>query len=94
MGISQTAGAVMAFLAEQSIPVELVNVKHWKKELIGNGNASKEDIAMWLSSTHPVYSAQCDDQDQRDATCVALYGWQILRTVEAGVLRDEVSDPR
>lgn len=94
MNISQTAGAVMAQLASIGVSTELVNVQHWKKEVIGMGNASKKDIEMWLSATHPVYSAECDDQDQRDATCIALYGWQTLRSVEAGVFRDEVTDPR
>ena len=94
MGISQTAGAVMAWLGQMSIPTELVNVSHWKKGLLGKGNASKEDIEMWLSTNYPVYSAECDDQDQRDATCVALYGWQTLRSLKAGLFRDEVSDPR
>jgi hypothetical protein len=57
----------------------LVNVKTWKKELIGNGNAPKPFVAQWLKDHHPGYSAICaEDQDLIDATCVALHGREVL----------------
>lgn len=73
----QLAGLVMgeALLAHSF----LVNVKAWKRELIGNGNAGKPAIAQWLNDHHAGYSAICaENQDHIDATCVALYGRAVI----------------
>jgi len=72
--IAQVAGAVLSHL---SIPAYLVSNTAWKKQVIGSGNANKDRISTWLDETHPCYFADCDgDQDQADATCIALYGRQ------------------
>lgn len=52
-----------------------VNNKTWKREVVGNGNASKAEAAAWLATHHPVLADVAgDDQDLVDAACVALYG--------------------
>lgn len=52
-----------------------VNNKTWKKDVVGNGNASKGESAAWLAAHHPVLADLCGaDQDLVDAAGVALYG--------------------
>lgn len=81
MEISQVAGALMSMCAEQGIITHLVNVKTWKSAIVGNGNAGKPDVRMWLQSEHSHYAERCgEDQDCIDATCVALYGVHVLDT--------------
>ena len=60
-----------------------VNNKTWKKAVVGNGNASKDDTRAWLEVAHPVLSALCgDDQDLVDAAGVALYGRGVITRSE------------
>lgn len=85
MSLSQTAGAIMARLAEENptASVQMVNVKVWKKKIIGNGNAGKHDIKLWLEEHYPGYSDECGtDQDAIDACCVALFGVHALEILE------------
>jgi len=97
MQISQVAGAVMAMLGNHGIHTELVNVKTWKKDICGNGNASKEDVDMWLSTTHPSYAEACGDdrhrQDNVDACCIGLFGVATLERANHGLLEDVRSVP-
>lgn len=70
MGIANGA-AIGAHLGESHLVLPMV----WKKAVVGYGHADKDQIASWLERTHPSLSAACEnDQDLRDATCVALYG--------------------
>lgn len=72
---------VVGLAISQALPAHsfLVNVKTWKKDLIGNGNAPKTAVTQWLNDHYPSYSAICgEDQDLTDATCIALYGRQVL----------------
>lgn len=80
IALAQTAGAVLSKLHCLHTPgIFMVNNKTWKKEVLGNGNASKEIVRQWLDKTYPMYAASCDgDQDRYDATCVALYGCGVL----------------
>lgn len=60
-----------------------VNNKTWKKAIVGNGNANKEQVAAWLATTHPVLSRVVDgDQDLVDAACVALYGKSVVERAQ------------
>lgn len=70
--IAQNAGSVFA---GSSIPATFVPVSSWKKQIIGKGNAKKEEIAQFLKENHYEMWANCnEDQNLIDATCVALYG--------------------
>lgn len=70
--IAQNAGAVFA---GSSNPATFVPVSSWKKEIVGKGNAKKEEIAEFLKANHYEMWANCNnDQNLIDATCVALYG--------------------
>lgn len=77
---SQVDGLLQAYaVRSRHHGVYSVNNKTWKKAVVGNGNASKDATASWLASNHPVLSDLCrDDQDLVDASCVALYGRDIV----------------
>ena len=94
MQLSQVAGSLMARLAADGIPCDLVHVSTWKSRVIGDGGADKKKIEMWLKENHPTYAAHCGDQDQYDAACIAIFGQQILSQGQSGVFATEVSDPR
>lgn len=86
--LAETKGAVLGSLAHlrPGCDLRMVNVKAWKKEVVGNGNAGKEQVSNYIVATHPAYAAVCDgDQDRIDATCVGLYGLRI--TARAAELR-------
>jgi Holliday junction resolvasome RuvABC endonuclease subunit len=74
--IAHTAGAVMSQLATvDGAEIYVVPNKEWKKTIVGNGNASKEDISSWLQRKYASYSSRCEaNQDRVDATCIGLYG--------------------
>ena len=80
--IAQVQGAVLADLATVRLQIGTdirgVDNKAWKKKVIGNGNASKEQIKNYIVDTHPQYALLCgEDQDLYDAVCVGLYGLQL-----------------
>jgi Holliday junction resolvasome RuvABC endonuclease subunit len=75
--LTEVRGAVMAALALYS-DVRLVNNKTWKREVVGNGNATKDSVRDYIHVTHGAYAPLCgDDQDLYDACCISLYGRQI-----------------
>ena len=76
LGIAQLAGVVMT---ETDTDCYLVSVSAWKKEVIGKGNATKEQVSDFLSESFPRYSQVCaGKQDLIDATCIALYGQAVI----------------
>ena len=84
LALAETKGAVLGSLSHlrPACDIRTVNVKAWKKEVVGNGNAGKEQVSNYIVATHPAYAAVCDgDQDRIDATCVALYGLRITSRV-------------
>ncbi len=79
LGIAMTYGAVLSALdeVEDTYPLKIfgVNVSEWKKQVIGKGNAGKDDVKNYITVVNSRYAALCDgDQDQYDAACVGLYG--------------------
>ena len=78
--LAQVLGAVMASLATGRLVLDIrrVDNKTWKKEMVGNGNASKDMVRNYIVATYPDYALLCgDDQDRFDACCVGLYGLRI-----------------
>lgn len=77
--LSQTMGACLLRLGElqqlKTFDVLLVNNKKWKKEVLLNGNATKDMIRNHVNAMNPSYAELCGgDQDRYDATCIAYYG--------------------
>lgn len=88
--LSETKGAVMAALALHC-DVRLVDNGTWKKQVLGNGHATKDDIRDYIRVTHGLYAPLCgDDQDRYDACCIALYGRQIVQRSRHLELADDL----
>lgn len=72
VGQALTVGGVLSQLPGSAT---LIEQAEWKKAIVGNGHASKDDIRTFLDTTHPALAAACrGEQDVYDATCIALYG--------------------
>lgn len=66
------AGAIWAAHIDFDLWWFWVNVSTWKKEVVGNGNASKEMVAHWFHTLPtPVHY---DEQDFYDARALMVYG--------------------
>ncbi len=73
--IAETVGMILALHAR----VHVVPVDTWKKETVGKGGVSKEDVSNWLAKEHTGYAELCsNDQDLTDAAAIFVYG----RTLE------------
>lgn len=71
LSIAETVGAVLTL----GLPTTKVAVSSWKKATIGNGNATKEDVAKWYLETYPE-GLNPDNQDVCDASGICDYGRQ------------------
>jgi len=58
-----------------NIPFVLVSNKTWKKEIVGNGGSTKEDIRNFCISKDKIFTTL--EQDVCDSYCIALYGVKI-----------------
>jgi Holliday junction resolvasome RuvABC endonuclease subunit len=86
---AQVGGAVMAAADRAGLPYfELVNNSHWKKEVLGKGNAKKEEISFWLGEIWPeAYNLAQKDQDLIDASCINRYGVRRQKMMQAVMSR-------
>lgn len=67
-----TAAAVMT---AHTGPSTLISNSAWKAATVGDGSASKDEIAAWLARSHPAIATAClQDQDLADAACLAVAG--------------------
>lgn len=57
-----------------------VDIAHWKKVVVGNGNADKDKIAEWVKANRLEIPEAEAEVDLYDADCLLAYGEQ---TVEA-----------
>ena len=70
IAIANVIGAVWAFLLSKRIEVTIIDNKHWKKIILGKGNASKEDIRNFAKDK---WGDVFPEQDYADAACIALW---------------------
>jgi Holliday junction resolvasome RuvABC endonuclease subunit len=97
IGLAETKGAVMSELAQlrllRGLDVRLVDNQTWKREVVGNGHASKDEIRDYIRVTHGAYAPLCgDDQDLYDAACIGLYGSHVSTLAGSLRLSDQTSD--
>jgi Holliday junction resolvasome RuvABC endonuclease subunit len=72
---SQVGGAVMAAAENAGTVLHLVNNASWKKQVVGKGNAQKEEVCSWLQEFWPeAYDLAAGDQDLIDACAINRYG--------------------
>lgn len=75
-----TSGAIQGALSGLGFTTQVANVSSWKKHVVGKGNAKKEEVAKYLRLRHPaLHAASGGNQDIIDASCIALFGRQLLR---------------
>ena len=68
--LSEVVGAGWGALCLSDIPTTLVDNGTWKKEILGSGKATKDDI---LKYEIEKWGDEFPEQDYADAACVALY---------------------
>jgi Holliday junction resolvasome RuvABC endonuclease subunit len=71
--LAMVAGAITVAARQAGADVTHVPPASWKKEVVGFGNAKKEQVNSWLEAQHPGLYAHCGSQDLVDATCLGLY---------------------
>lgn len=63
-------------------PVATVVPPSWKKDVVGKGNATKQEIAAFVATHWPyLYEVADKDQDLLDAACINIYGQHHVRRV-------------
>ena len=70
--IAESIGNVKLLCKLNKIPFKMVPITSWKKEVVGKGNAKKEDVKDYVVKTFEI-SSDCK-QDIYDAYCIGLYG--------------------
>jgi len=81
---AQVGGAVLAAADNAGVEIHLVNVNTWKKQVVGKGNSTKEDVAEWLSNNWPdAYTLCSGDQDLVDASALNRFGFRHERIRQA-----------
>lgn len=75
-----TSGAIQGALHDAGCTTQVANVSSWKKRVVGKGNATKGEVSEHLRLRRPALFAEAGgNQDLIDASCIAIYGQQILR---------------
>jgi Holliday junction resolvasome RuvABC endonuclease subunit len=69
---AQVVGIIRSYLWRRQIDHSLIDNTIWKKGLLGNSNASKEEIAAYAQKVLGVPTDQ--PQDAYDAACIAAWG--------------------
>lgn len=75
LSIDSVINAVKFNCVLRSIPYTVIDNKLWKKDILGNGKATKENIFEFASVK---WEGKIDNQDIADAACIALYGFKKL----------------
>lgn len=72
--LGQVSGSLIAGFTHAGFPPMLVQPSSWKKEVLGRGNANKEEVARWVEREWPeVHRRAVGDQDALDAACIARW---------------------
>ncbi|KKN83888.1 hypothetical protein LCGC14_0295410 [marine sediment metagenome] len=69
---AQVIGMIRYWLWYHDMPHSLVNNGTWKKAILGNGHASKEEITAYAQQVLELEPGQ--PQDVYDAACIAEFG--------------------
>tara|TARA_R110002020_G_C15864299_1_gene737445 strand:- start:15 stop:485 length:471 start_codon:yes stop_codon:yes gene_type:complete len=71
LSIAYVVGSVWYILFSAGITVDLVDNRHWKKEILKKGNAKKPEIKEFARAK---WGDVFKEQDFADAACIALWG--------------------
>ena len=76
---AQVNGALLAGGHRAGASVNLVNNARVKKEIVGKGNATKDDIRDWVRESWPaLYEEIESDQDLCDSAMIYRYGCEVV----------------
>lgn len=82
---SYVSGIIQAVVSSAGSRIILVNNKQWKKTVVGNGNAKKEQTIEALRERQPGIERLCrDDDDLYDAAGLAMFGAFTERSLPEG----------
>ncbi len=70
MNIAKVTGYLMSVAIREGIPFKLVDNRVWKKAVLGNGNATKEES---IEYAHLTFKQKWNEH-VADAACIALWG--------------------
>lgn len=71
IGLAQMVGGIKWVLRYNNIAPFCIDNKFWKKQILGDGNASKEKILQFAETK---WGKVFKEQDFADAACIALWG--------------------
>jgi len=75
MALGMMIGGLIVVLNDLGIPYSLVGNSTWKKQLIGRGNATKDEVQVWVRARFPEVPEGLR-QDVYDAIAIAEWGRQ------------------
>lgn len=78
ISLAMVAGAIAVAAQQAGARVEVVPPASWKKEVLGFGNANKEQVSNYLEEHYAKFYSRCPSQDMVDAVCIALYAEKVL----------------
>ena len=76
-GIVQVIGMVK-YLCSKHCDILGIDNRSWKKDIVGSGNSSKEQIAAFAKTRWG--ESLPDEQDFKDAACICFYGLRRMVT--------------
>ena len=76
LAIDSVINAVKFISYMNKIPYIIIDNKSWKKQVLGNGKASKEQI---MEFARLRWGDKLSTQDLCDAACISLAGYNMLR---------------
>lgn len=78
--LAKVHGALLAASERAGATTLPVNNKRWKRRIVGNGNASKPEINLWVRKHwRKLHSEAKGRQDTCDAACIALEVREVVR---------------
>ena len=73
--MSQILGIVKLAFILRNIPVYTVTAPQWKKDVLGNGKATKEQIIQFVQTSQRFnFDKSTINDDAADSCCIALFG--------------------
>lgn len=77
---TKVEGALLAGLKNAGMDTIEVNNQTWKKQVVGNGNAGKPLIALWVKEYWPNAFEYADgDQDLLDSAAINRYAFEVVQ---------------
>lgn len=80
LALAKVLAAIEICLYKAGIEYKFVQNKTWKKEILKNGGAKKEDILAFAKNTWP--KEDFNEQDFADSACIALWGLKFFKEGE------------